>query len=108
MMNNINETIYLALAFTTGLALGTLFFGGLWLTVKKALTAKIPALWFVSSFVLRVSITVGGFYYMAAGSLQRLLLALCGFIIARFIITKAAKKHEDKQLIFKKENSNEY
>jgi len=108
MMNNINETIYMALAFTTGLALGTLFFGGLWLTVKKALTAKIPALWFVGSFLIRVSITVAGFYYVAAGSLQRLMLAICGFIIARFIITKAAKKHEDKQLILKKGNSNEY
>ena len=103
-----SETIYMALAFTTGLALGTLFFGGLWITIKKAVTAKIPAIWFFVSFVLRVSITVAGFYYIAAGSLQRLLVALCGFIIARFVITKAARRHDVKQLILKKGNGNGY
>ena len=107
-MNSMNENIYIALAFTTGLALGILFFGGLWFTVKKALAAKIPALWFVGSFVLRVSITVVGFYYIAAGSLKRLLFASCGFIIARFIIIRATKKYVDKQLVLKKDNSNEY
>ena len=45
-----NETVNMILAFIAGLALGTLFFGGLWFTVKKAVTAKIPALWIFTSF----------------------------------------------------------
>ncbi len=47
----INETIYMILAFVAGLALGTVFFGGLWFTVKKAVTAKIPALMDIQQFL---------------------------------------------------------
>jgi len=45
-----NEIILIIAAFVAGMALGTLFFGGLWLTVKKSVTAKVP--WEASSFVL--------------------------------------------------------
>ncbi len=81
-----NETLVMILAFITGLALGTLFFGGLWFTVKKSVNAKMPAIWLISSFFLRVSIILTGFYFVSRGSWQRLIICVAGFVVARFII----------------------
>jgi F1F0 ATPase subunit 2 len=75
-----NETLLVILAFIAGLALGILFFGGLWFT------AKTPAIWFFSSFFLRVSIVLIGFYFVSNGNWQRLLTCLLGFVVARFIV----------------------
>ncbi len=81
-----NETLFMILAFIAGLALGILFFGGLWFTVKKSINAKMPAIWFLSSFFLRVSIILTGFYFISRGSWQRLLICVFGFVVARFIL----------------------
>jgi F1F0 ATPase subunit 2 len=92
-----SEILYVILAFIAGLALGTFFFGGLWFTVKKAVTAKIPAIWFFGSLILRVSIVMLGFYYISPGGWQRLVLSLIGFIIARFVVTYLTKSLDIKQ-----------
>ncbi len=86
-----NEILFMILAFIAGLALGALFFGGLWFTVKKTITAKMPAIWVISSFFLRVSIVLIGFYFVAQGSWQRLIICLVGFIAARFLVTYLTK-----------------
>ena len=86
-----NETLLMILAFIAGLALGALFFGGLWFTVKKTIAAKTPAIWAIGSFFLRVSIVMIGFYFVAQGSWQRILICLLGFIEARFIVTYLTK-----------------
>ena len=41
----------MVLIFIAGLALGTVFFGGLWLTVRKAVVSKKPAMLIFGSFV---------------------------------------------------------
>ena len=69
-----NDILFMVLAFITGIVLGILFFYGLWLTVKKAVLSKLPALWFLGSFLIRTGITLGGFYYIAQGNWQRLLI----------------------------------
>jgi F1F0 ATPase subunit 2 len=96
-----NETLFMVLAFTAGLFLGILFFLGLWVTVKKVVIAKIPAIWVFVSFFLRVSIIMIGFYYVSQGSWQRLLLCVLGFIIARFLVTRFTKSMDEKTLIKK-------
>jgi len=88
--------------FIVGLALGTLFFGGLWLTVKKALSSKKPALWFLGSLVLRFGITLLGFYYMSMGRWVNMLICLLGFVIARFMILGFTKIKDDKAAEIKK------
>jgi len=103
----INEITYMALAFIAGLALGTLFFGGLWLTVKKAVTAKIPALWIFGSFFLRISITMVGFYFIASGNWKRLLICVAGFVVARFFVIHFTKLADEKQIQLKKEVNHE-
>lgn len=86
-----NEILFLVTAFSTGLVLGTLFFGGLWFTVKKSIVSKSPALLILGSFIFRVGITMLGFYFIASGSWQRLLISLIGFLIARSIIKQLTK-----------------
>ncbi len=102
-----NEILNLILAFILGLALGALFFGGLWLTVKRAVTAKIPALWVFGSLFLRISITLMGFYFIASGGWQGLLVCLAGFIIARVIVLRITKQIDQKKMPLKKEDINE-
>ena len=50
-----NETLSLVLALVTGVLLGAIFFGGLWWTVRKGVSSKRPALWFLGSLLLRTS-----------------------------------------------------
>jgi F1F0 ATPase subunit 2 len=82
-----NETLTLALAGMAGGMLGTIFFGGLWWTVRKGILSRQPALWFLGSLLLRMSVALGGFYFIGRGHWERLVACLLGFVIARFIIT---------------------
>ena len=102
-----NEIVYMILAFILGLLLGTIFFGCLWFTVRKLVASKIPALWFLGSFILRVGITLIGFYYISSGSWQRLLICVAGFIIARFAVIHFTKMSEERQVLLKKEIGHE-
>jgi F1F0 ATPase subunit 2 len=83
-----NETLTLVLALVAGLLLGALFFGGLWWTVQKGVSSKKPEFLFFSSLLLRTSITLAGFYFIARDHWERLLVCILGFIIARFIVTR--------------------
>jgi F1F0 ATPase subunit 2 len=83
-----NETVTLVSAGVAGLLLGGFFFGGLWWTVRKGVSAKRPALLFMLSLVLRTAVTVAGFYMVGDGHWQRLLACLLGFALARFLVTR--------------------
>lgn len=98
-----HEILNIIGAFTGGLALGIIFFGGLWFTVKKAVGSKIPALWIFSSFILRISITMTGFYFIGAGDWVKLLACLVGFIVSRIIVLHFTKSIDEKQVQVKKE-----
>ena len=83
-----NEPLTLVLAILAGAGLGTVFFGGLWWTVRKGVSSKQPALWFFGSLLLRMSIALAGFYFVSGGHWERLLACLLGFVIARFTVTR--------------------
>lgn len=83
-----NEVIQLALVLFAGMLLGAVFFGGLWWTVQKGVSARQPALWFGVSLLLRTSIVLAGFYFVSGAEWQRLLLCLFGFITARIVIVR--------------------
>jgi F1F0 ATPase subunit 2 len=70
-------------ALAAGLVLGGAFFGGLWWTVKRALTATVPGIWFGLSALLRMAISVSGLYYIARWGWPSLITCLCGLLIAR-------------------------
>ncbi len=83
-----NEPFSLVLALITGVVLGAIFFGGLWWTVRKCVSAKQPALWVFGSGLLRMTVALAGFYFIAGGQWQRLVVGLVGFVIARVIVTR--------------------
>ena len=81
-----NDLMSLAPALAAGVLLGTLFFGGLWWTVRKGVSSQRPALWFFGSTMLRMSITLAGFYFVGGENWERWLLCLLGFILARLVV----------------------
>ena len=89
-----NETLSLVLALVAGVLLGAIFFGGLWFTVRKGVSSKRPALWFLGSLLMRASIVLVGFYFIAQGHWERLLVCLLGFVIARLIVTRLIRVAE--------------
>src|SRR5579864_1686594 len=76
----------LAPALAAGLLLGALFFGVLWWTVIRGVSSPRPALWFFGSMLLRMSITLAGFYVVGREDWQRWLLCLVGFVLARLVV----------------------
>ena len=83
-----NDPVALGMAFLIGGLLGAFFFGGLWYTVQKGVTSKVPAVWFLGSLLLRTGIILAGFYFVAQGHWSRLAACLLGFVMARVIVMK--------------------
>jgi len=89
------EAFGLVLALLGGVLLGAMFFGGLWWTVRKGVSAKQPAFLFLGSLLLRTSITLAGFYLIGRAHWQRLLVCLLGFVMARLIVTRLTRRAEE-------------
>ena len=87
-----NEMMLLAAAPFAGMLLGAAYFGGLWWTVRKGLASSKPARWFIVSLVVRLGITLPGFYFVAGTDWKRLLACLLGFIVARWIVIRLTNK----------------
>ena len=83
-----NELALYIAVFVAGGLIGTVFFGGLWLTVKKGLTSEHPAWWFFGSTLLRTGFALAGFYFISQGDWRKILLGLLGFFIARVVVTR--------------------
>ena len=86
-----NETLTLVLSWFAGAALGAIFFGGLWWTVRKGMSAKQPAFWFPGSLLLRMGVSLTGFYFVSGGHWERLLLCLLGFVMARPVVVRLTR-----------------
>ncbi|MDD2880486.1 MAG: ATP synthase subunit I [Rhodoferax sp.] len=93
-----NNTLALLLAWMAGGALGAIFFGGLWWTVKKSLASAKPALWVFGSLLLRMGVTMTGFYLVSAGDWQRMFSCLVGFLLARQLVTRLTRLPEENQI----------
>ena len=86
-----SDPLTLLLAWVAGGVLGALFFGGLWWTVRRAVSAKQPALWIFGSLLLRTSAALAGLYVVSGRHLDRLLLCLLGFVMARLLVTRLTR-----------------
>jgi F1F0 ATPase subunit 2 len=96
-----SEIPYMILALIGGMLLGVIFFGGLWLTVKKIIKSKTPALLMLSSFIFRIVIVLVGFYIIGLGDWKKLIICLIGFIIARFVVIYYTKSIDERELQLK-------
>jgi len=72
-----------------GLALGILYFGGLWLTLNRVTTSSQPAFLVLGSYMGRLAICLAGFVLVARiAELQGLLLSTAAFIGVRLILVR--------------------
>jgi F1F0 ATPase subunit 2 len=81
-----NEALTLVLAWLAGGVLGAIFFGGLWWTVRKGMSSKQPAAWFLGSLLVRMAMALTGFYFTAGGHWERFLVCALGFVLARPVV----------------------
>lgn len=87
MMNVPSLLLYLVL----GATLGLFYFGGLWLTVRRAVGADRPKTWLALSFVGRLAIVGIGFYAIiqSAGiQWSGIAASVLGFVGARFVLVR--------------------
>jgi F1F0 ATPase subunit 2 len=80
-----------------GLVLGAFFFGSLWWTVRRTLSSAPSVLAHLGILVLRLAVTLFGFYALGAGHWERLLACLAGFVVARFAATWLTRTWERRQ-----------
>jgi F1F0 ATPase subunit 2 len=85
----------LVLTGMAGIGLGAIFYGGLWWTVRKGVSADQPALWFFASWLLRTGIALAGFYFVGGGHVSRLLACLAGFAVSRPAVTWLTRSSAD-------------
>jgi F1F0 ATPase subunit 2 len=81
-----SNLLLLPLAGLVGLALGCLYFGGLWLTVRRLPTTQNPVLLTLLSFIGRIGIVVFGFGFVAASTPQASPLYLLACLLPFFWI----------------------
>lgn len=86
-----NEFPILVLTGAVGVALGAIFFGGLWWTVHRGVSSPRPAFWFLGSTLLRTSIVLFGFYFAGRGDWRRWVACLLGFLISRFTVLRLTR-----------------
>ena len=82
------EGFKLGAALLGGVALGALFFGGLWWTVRRGLSSRQPAALFLGSLLLRTLLVVAGFFFVSGGDWRNLVASLAGFLLARTVMMK--------------------
>ena len=96
-----SQFLTLLMAWIAGIGLGVIFFGGLWYTIRKGLASTQPALWFISSLLLRTSIVLVGLFYVYNLHCDRLFLCLVGFAMAGLTstwLTQARNQTKERTL----------
>jgi F1F0 ATPase subunit 2 len=90
-----SEILQGILSILIGLALGGIFFGGLWWTVRQAVTSQKPGTLVVVSFVIRSLVLLIGFFAVASyGGLVQLIIALVACLSVRFIMVRKIRPPE--------------
>jgi F1F0 ATPase subunit 2 len=92
-----NDALTLAFALVAGFLLGAMFYGGLWWTVRRAVSSRRVALWFLGSLLLRMGLALTGLYFVSGGDWQRLLLCLLGFVLARLAMIWLTRPPEENR-----------
>lgn len=86
-----NDTGALVLTALAGGALGAMYFGGLWWTVRRSLASPRPALWVFSSLLIRMALALAGFYWLGGGRWESMLACLVGFFVARALVIRTTR-----------------
>lgn len=77
------ELTLISVSITLGALAGTLYFGGLWLTVRHISAARRPRLRLALSFILRMGALLTVFYNLANQGMGAMIAAMAGVLAAR-------------------------
>jgi F1F0 ATPase subunit 2 len=78
--------------YLIGLMLGLVFFGGLYLSVRRLAVHKHPAAYMLIGTAARMAILLGGFYLLRGQGPAVMLFALLGVMSVRFFMVRWQKK----------------
>src|SRR5688572_6859949 len=78
------ELFSLGTGFAVGLAVSTLFFVGLAIGMRAALSSNTPAVWLLLSFLIRSALLLAVVMYLI--KTREPLIAVTGFVLAFFIV----------------------
>jgi F1F0 ATPase subunit 2 len=89
-----DQILFMLGAFVLGGILGVFYFGALWFTVRRIPHARHPGLLTLGSFLIRLAVTLAGFYLVVwGGHWERLLSCLLGFVLARVVLVSRWRPH---------------
>lgn len=80
-------------ALIAGLGLGSLYFVGLWLTVRRMMESRRGGLGMLVSLLLRLALVALGLYLVAGHRWQDYLAAVMGILSARMYWTRRLGRH---------------
>jgi len=78
----------LVLPFAEGILLSLIFFGGLWMTVRRLGSSRRPVFLMLGSLLVRMSIALVGFLWIANGGWHHAVACLAGFIAGRILTSR--------------------
>jgi F1F0 ATPase subunit 2 len=81
-------TITIVIGALSGLMLGVLFYGGLWLTIKAAKKKRQPLPLFAASFIVRSMVTISGLFLLARSGPASMLAAVAAMLLIRTLLVR--------------------
>ena len=93
------QVISLVFAIVVGVALGALYFGGLWLTVRHLPTMRHPAIWMTASLVMRMAVILTVLYFLSDGHWGKLLAGVAGMLVVRIILLHRVRVETKKDIL---------
>ena len=89
------DALPIVLALIAGLGLGVIYFGGLWLTVRRLPSAGSPAALATASLFGRLAIVAAGLYAIALAKRWELLVAaMAGMLVVRFVFIRKLRAEQ--------------
>jgi len=88
----IDRIIILSAMLVIGFIVGILYFQGLWLTISRYSGSKYLGGKLLVSFLIRLTLAIGIFYYFMQDDWQRLILQLIGFLVARQVMIRRVRQ----------------
>jgi F1F0 ATPase subunit 2 len=97
------EFLALTFAFLSGSALGFMFYGGLWFTVRKVVATKRQPFWLSASLFVRILITFVGFFIICGANNMSFAACIAGFVFARLVVLKLVFAWKQKNTLLDRE-----
>jgi len=86
--------LYLCMTFMAGIAIGALYFGGLWWTVQRLPRSRNPSLLMLVSFLVRTGAAAGCFILIMGNKWEPIAAGLLGFVVIRIVLVRRVKAAE--------------